>query len=123
VIIVDTSTWTDHIRGLSTPVEALLGQGLIALHPFVFGELLLNGLPKSGPFAASAFATYAEAPVASPAEVLAFIQWAKLADQGVGYVDTHLLISARYLPYGVVLTSDHNLRAQAERLDVAYAHG
>lgn len=122
MIIVDTSTWIDHIRGLSTPVEDLLGQGRIALHPFVFGELLLNGLPKSGPFSASAFAAYAVAPLATPQEVAAFIQWAKLSGQGVGYVDTHLLISARYLADGRVLTSDKNLRLQAERLGVAYAN-
>ena len=120
MIIVDTSTWVDHIRGLSTPVEKLLGQGLIALHPFVFGELLLNGLPKSGPFSVTAFATYAAAPVASAAEVAAFIQWAKLAGQGIGYVDTHLLVSARICD-GQLLTADHDLRAQAERFDLAYS--
>ena len=121
MIIVDTSTWVNHIRGLSTPVEELLGLGRIALHPFVLGELLLNGLPKSGPFTAAAFATYAVAPVATPSEVAAFIVWAKLAGQGIGYVDTHLLISARFMPDGAVLTSDNDLRAQAERLGVAYA--
>ena len=120
MIIVDTSTWVDHIRGLSTPVEELLGQGRIALHPFVFGELLLSGLPKSGPFCARAFSEYTVAPVATSAEVSAFIEWAKLAGKGVGYVDTHLLISARYMPDGAVLTTDNNLRAQAERLGVAY---
>lgn len=120
MIIVDTSTWIDHIRGIATPIEDLLGQGRIALHPFVFGELMLNGLPKSGPFAASAFATYAEAPVASPSEVAAFIAWAELAGKGIGYVDTHLLISARYLVEGAVLTTDQNLREQAERLGLSY---
>ncbi|MEP6784937.1 MAG: VapC toxin family PIN domain ribonuclease [Sphingomonadales bacterium] len=107
---------------MTTPVEGLLGQGRIVLHPFVFGELLLNGLPKSGPFSASAFATYAVAPLATTPEVAAFIQWAKLSGKGVGYVDTHLLISARYLPDGKLLTSDNDLRAQAERLGVAYEH-
>lgn len=120
MIIVDTSTWINHIRGLSTPLDELLGKGNIALHPFVFGELLLNGLPKSGPFAASAFAEYAVAPVASPPEVAAFIGWSKLAGQGVGYVDVHLLISAKYLADGALLTSDNNLRAQADRLGLAY---
>lgn len=122
MIIVDTSTWIDHIRGLSTPLEDLLGQGRIALHPFVFGELLLNGLPKTGPFSANAFATYAAAPVATPSEVAAFIGWADLSGKGIGYVDTHLLISARYMPDGSLLTSDSNLRVQAERLCIAYAH-
>lgn len=120
MIIVDTSTWIDHIRGLSTPLESLLGKGRIALHPFVFGELLLNGLPKAGPFSPSSFGKLATAPVASPSEVAAFIQWAKLAGQGIGYVDTHLLLSARLSDNATILTTDSNLRAQAERLEVAY---
>ena len=120
MIIVDTSTWIDHIRGLSTPIEELLGHGRIALHPFVFGELLLNGLPSSGPFSASAFATYATAPLATQPEVAAFIQSAKLAGKGIGYVGTHLLISAQYLQDGAVLTTDKSLLAQAQRLGVAY---
>jgi len=120
VIIVDTSAWVDHIRGLSTPIVDLLGQGRIALHPFVLGELLLNGLPRTGPFAASAFARYTSPPVASAPEVAAFIQWAKLAGKGVGYVDTHLLLSAHYVDDGKILTGDNDLRIQAERLGVAY---
>lgn len=121
MIIVDTSTWVDHIRGLSTPLEDLLGEGRIALHPFVLGELLLNGLPKSGPFAASAFATYAVAPVGTPAQIAAFIESAQLAGKGVGYFDTHLLLSARFLHEGAILTTDGNLKAQAQRLGIAYA--
>lgn len=120
MVIVDTSAWVDHIRGLPTPVEELLGEGKIVLHPFVFGELLLNGLPKSGPFSAAAFAKLAVAPVASATEVAAFIQWAKLAGQGVGYVDTHLLLSAKISDNTTLLTTDGNLKEQAERFGVAY---
>lgn len=90
------------------------------MHPFVLGELLLNGLPKRGGFSAEAFAEYAEAPVASPSEVAGFIQWAKLAGTGVGYVDAHLLVSARLLPECSILTDDDDLRAQAMRFDLAY---
>jgi predicted nucleic acid-binding protein len=120
VVIVDTSAWIDHIRGLPTPVEKLLGEGHIVLHPFVFGELLLNGLPKSGPFSSAAFAKLAVAPVASASEVAAFIQWAKLAGQGVGYVDTHLLLTARISGDTTLLTTAGNLQEQAERFGVAY---
>jgi predicted nucleic acid-binding protein len=120
VILVDTSVWVDHIRGRTTPLEDLLGQSRIALHPFVFGELMLMGLPKSGPFSQSAFAKYAEPPVASPSEVAAFIKWAELADTGIGYVDTHILLSAKLSPDGQVVTTDGNLRKQAERIGVEY---
>jgi predicted nucleic acid-binding protein len=120
MVIVDTSAWIDHIRGLSTPVEELLGQGCVLLHPFVFGELMLNGLPKSGPFSAKAFGKLASSPVANPAEVNAFIQWAELAGKGVGYVDTHVLLSAKLIPGGCVLSQDRNLLGQAHRLGLAY---
>ena len=120
MIIVDTSTWIDHIRGLPTLVEELLGQSRIALHPFVFGELMLNGLPKSGPFSPTAFSKLASAPMASVAEVSAFIAWAKLAGTGVGYVDANLLATARLIPGGCIMSQDRNLRLQAERLGLAY---
>jgi predicted nucleic acid-binding protein len=119
MIIVDTSVWIDQIRGLPTPLDELLGTGQIALHPFVLGELLLNGLPKSSTFVTELI-DLPEAPVASAKEVAAFIVWAKLAGTGVGYVDTHLLMSARLMIDGRVLTRDGNLHSQAERLDVAY---
>jgi predicted nucleic acid-binding protein len=77
VILVDTSIWIAHIRGISTPLDDILGQAEIVMHPFVLGELLLNGLPKQGAFSVDAFGRYAAAPVASVAEVTSFIQWAR----------------------------------------------
>lgn len=121
MIIVDTSIWVDQIRGFETPLDALLGETEIVIHPFVVGELLLNGLPKVGGFSASAFAQFAQAPVALSAEVAAFIEWARLAGTGIGYVDTHLLVSAKLLRDGKILTQDKNLHTQAKRLGLAYA--
>ena len=118
MIVVDTSTWIDQIRGLPTPLDALLGQGLIALHPFVMGELMLNGLPKKSKITFD-LDDLPGAPLASVGEVAAFITWAKLAGKGVGYVDTHLLVSAKLMG-GSLLTQDANLRDQAGRLGLAY---
>ena len=103
-------------------MDTVLGEGAIRLHPFVLGELLLNGLPKQGPFSVAFLEAYAPVPVASAFEVASFIQWARLAGTGVGYVDAHLLVAARLLPRGSIMTLDNNLRAQAERFDVAYTH-
>lgn len=89
------------------------------LHPYVYGELALGGFPAKGA-AAEEMLELARPPVASAAEALAFIAWAELAGTGIGYIDTHLLISARLLGTGKVLTSDKNLKKQAERLGVAY---
>jgi predicted nucleic acid-binding protein len=119
VIIVDTSIWIDHLRGIDSPLDEILGSGLELLHPFVYGELLLNGLPKRSAFA-ERLQGLKPAPVAAPADVAAFIQWAKLSGTGVGYVDTHLLVSAKLVSGGCIVSQDRNLRAQAERLALAY---
>lgn len=121
MIIVDTSIWVSHIQGKLTPLDDILGEGSVLLHPFVLGELLLNGLPKRGPFSVESLEEYSQAPVASAVEVASFIQWAKLAGTGVGYVDAHLLVSARLLPKGSIMTLDNDLQDQAERFDLAYS--
>ncbi len=118
MIVVDTSVWVDHFKGIATALEDVLQQELEVLHPFVFGELLLGGLPGGG-VQRSALEQAAPAVVASAKEVAAFITWAKLAGTGVGYVDVHLLVSAK-LGGGHLLTSDGKLHAQAERLGVAF---
>lgn len=119
MIIADTSVWVEHFRRKETTLERLLMEAVVLIHPFVFGELLLNGLPKRGGLAARLHELDA-APVATPAEAAAFINWARLKGTGVGYVDVHLIVSARMLPNGRILTLDNDLHAQAERLGVAY---
>lgn len=95
------------------------GSGRELLHPFVYGELLLNGLPKRGSFA-ERLQGLRPAPVASSADVAAFIVWAKLAGTGIGYVDTHLLVSAKLLSGATIMTRDRDLAEQAERLGLAF---
>lgn len=120
MIIVDTSIWVEHIRGGKTPLGKLLDSARVLLHPFVFGELLLHGLPHKGALSAN-LSELEVPPVATAEEAAAFITWAELAGTGIGYVDTHLLVSARMLPAGKLLSLDTKLHAQAERLGVAYA--
>ena len=120
MIIVDTSIWIDHLRGIDSPLDDVLGSGLEMLHPFVHGELLLNGLPKRGAIA-ERLQGLKPAPLAASTDVAAFIVWAKLAGTGVGYVDSNLLVSAKMISGGCILTQDRNLMIQAERLDLAYS--
>jgi predicted nucleic acid-binding protein len=120
MIIIDTSTWVDHFRGIDTLLDSPPIQSVRRLlHPFVYGELLLSGLPKSSAVR-EVLKDLQMAPVADSSEVAAFIEWAGLAGTGIGYVDAHLLVSARVLENGCLLTQDQNLMAQAQRLDIAY---
>ena len=117
--VVDTSVWVDHFRDRSTLIPELAERRSILLHSSVLGELLLAGLSRNHPVARD-IRKLPTAPLASPAEVAALIEWARLAGTGIGYVDAHLLASTRSVPEGRLLTSDSGLRAQAERLGIAF---
>ena len=119
MILVDTSIWIDHFRQLNPALVALISDGEICLHPYVFGELLLGGLPARSKISEQ-LEILQRPPVASEIETAAFIAWAGLVGTGIGYVDTHLLISAKLLANGWVLTRDKRLHKQANRLGLAY---
>lgn len=119
MIIVDTSVWIEHLRRRDPVLSDLIAVGNIGLHPYVLGELLLGGLPVNSEVA-DLLDVLPRPQVASASETAAFIGWAELAGTGIGYVDTHLLISAKLQAIGQVLTLDKRLHAQAKRLGVAY---
>ena len=119
MIIVDTSVWVDHFRRPDKQLVDLLDENAVMLHPFILGELLLGGMPADGE-AATALRIIPQAPIATAEETAKFITRAMLAGTGIGYVDTHLLVSARLLGSGRVHTRDKNLQEQATRLGVAY---
>jgi predicted nucleic acid-binding protein len=119
MIVIDTSAWIDHFRGRDTEIPALLENRLGLLHSSVLGELLLSGLPRNDPVVEE-LADLPVAPLVSPTEVHEFIASADLAGTGVGYVDAHLLASARAVPEGRLLTHDKRLRDRADRLGVLF---
>ena len=118
MILVDTSIWIDHLRRGDDELVAALLVGQVLMHPWVVGELacgtlrdrvqildLLRSLPVT--------------PVAVEDEVLFFIERYALMGRGIGYVDVHLLASAR-LAGARLWTRDKRLSVVANELDVAY---
>jgi predicted nucleic acid-binding protein len=57
--------------------------------------------------------------VASDPEVLGLIDAAALAGKGIGYVDAHLLVSARLTAGALLWTRDKRLRGIAETLGLS----
>ena len=117
MILVDTSIWVDHLRKGSTTLRSLLDEGGVAIHPFIIGELacgsmrkrdeileLLNELPQVG--------------VADQREVLHLVEAEQLHGQGIGWIDAHLLASAR-LSGALIWTADKRLRSAAAALGLA----
>ena len=112
MILVDTSLWVEHLRRGLPRLATLLQEGQVLIHPWVIGELacgslrhrsavlnLLQGLPA--------------AMVASDAEVLLLIERDRLMGRGIGYVDAHLLASAK-LSRCVLWSQDRRLAALAQ---------
>jgi len=117
VILVDTSVWVEHLRRGLPRLATLLQEGKVLIHSWVIGELacgnlrnradvleLLKGLPA--------------AVVASDQEVLLMIEQHQLMGRGIGYVDAHLLASAK-LSHCQLWTQDRRLAVLTEERGLA----
>lgn len=118
MILVDTSIWIDHFRHGDTPLAALLDTQRVLTHPFVIGELALGTLQQRD-IILSALQDLPQASVASDSEILHFIGDQSLFGLGIGYIDAHLLASARLTPDTTLWTRDKRLFAVAARLSLA----
>lgn len=119
-ILADSAIWIDHFNSGDAHLTALLRRRRVVLHPMIIGELALGSLANRR-VVLDELQMLPQARPASHSEVMAMIEWLELFNRGIGYVDAHLLAATRQLPSGRLWTRDKRLRAQAERLDVAYA--
>jgi len=118
VILVDTSVWVDHLRSGDADLAGRLEAGEVLSHPFVIGELALGNLSQR----ATVLEALGNLPQATPAtddEVLSFIEAEALHGLGVGYMDAHLLASARLTRDTRLWTRDRRLQGLAARLGIA----
>ncbi len=120
MILVDTSVWVDHLRADNTALAALLDAGRVFIHPFVIGELALGAL-RQRETVLTALSDLPLAIVATDPEVLIFIERHALFGRGVGYVDAHLLASARLTAGAALWTKDRKLHNVADALGLAAA--
>ena len=117
MILVDTSVWVEHLRRGLPHLATLLQEGKVLIHSWVIGELacgnlrnradvleLLQGLPA--------------AVVASDQEVLLMIKQNQLMGRGIGYVDAHMLASAK-LSHCQLWTQDRRLAVLTEEQGLA----
>ena len=118
MILVDTSVWVDHLRAGDPVLVDLLESGQVIVHAFVIGELALGGLGNRDTVT-GALRDLPRAVMASDDEVLGFIDGESLAGLGIGYVDAHLLASARLTGDTWLWTRDKRLDSAAARLALA----
>jgi predicted nucleic acid-binding protein len=118
VILVDNSVWVDHLRKADATLARMLDHERVLAHPFVIGELALGSL-RQRELILAALQDLPQAMVASDAEVLRFIDQEALYGRGIGYVDAHLLASARLTAGASLWTRDKRLHTVADRLGLA----
>lgn len=117
MLLVDTSVWSDHLRRHDAALARLLEAGEALVHPFIIGEIACGLFPRRAETLALLSALPA-APLLGLSEVLGFIERHALAGRGVGFVDIHLLASAR-VAGAKVWTRDKRLADAAAGLGVA----
>lgn len=116
--LIDTSVWIDHLRRPEELLAHLLRQDKVTMHPYVIGEIALGNFENRGAMLAR-LDTLPTAPVARHPEILQVIDEEKLFGTGLGYVDVHLLASARLMKGSDLWTRDKRLLRIAERMGLA----
>ena len=114
MVLVDTSVWVTHFRHGSVGLETRLAAAQVVCHPFIIGEVACGNL-KNRAEILSLRQALPMALSAEHAEVLRLIETYRLMGQGLGYVDVHLLASAR-LSEVPLWTLDKSLNGAASML-------
>jgi len=115
MILADTSIWIDHFRHSDPRLKSILDNDQIFMHPLVLGELALGNLSPRAQLLAD-LKDLPQIDTAMDDEVLRFVEVHKLFGIGIGYIDAHLLVSARLVPDTTIWTRDKRLESAAARL-------
>ena len=118
MILVDTSVWIDHFRIRANHLVDLATRDQLCMHAFVVGELASGHLANR----ASTLTDLKAIPHILPAddeEVLTLIETHKFMGRGLGYVDLHLLASAK-LNSVEIWTRDRRMLQAAADLKIAH---
>jgi predicted nucleic acid-binding protein len=117
-VLADSSAWIDHLRRGHAGLSAALEARLLVTHEFVLGELMLGALARSRTAIAD-LQVLSRVSRATHDEVVTLVRAHRLDGCGIGWVDAHILASAR-MAGARVLTIDKAMGKAASRLGVAY---
>lgn len=118
MILVDTSVWVDHLRRGNDRLRSLLDEEQVLGHRFVLGELACGNLRNRREIL-TLLASLPQVPLAGHGEVLGFLETAKLHGKGIGWIDLHLLASAR-IARSPIWTFDRRLARTAKSLSIGF---
>ena len=118
MVLVDTSIWVEHLRKGNRQLELLLMDTAVICHPFIIGELACGTIKKRNEIL-SLLKSLPSAPVLEFDELMFFIDENQMMGIGIGFVDVHLLASAR-LSGTSLWTADKKLKSAANKLSLNY---
>lgn len=116
-VLADTSVWVDHLRNGNANLVRLLERGDVVCHPYVIGELACGNLRRREAIL-GLLEALPSSPEATHEEVLALLATHALHGRGLGWIDAHLLASARLMPCEL-WTLDLSLHAAATSVGLA----
>lgn len=118
MVLVDTSVWIDHFRRSHEGLKRLLLDREVLCHPFIVGELACGQLRHRAEML-KLLQLLPRAVAVTNEETFRFIEDHQLFGRGLGWVDVHLVLSARRSGCPV-WTLDRRLRDTCRRLNLAY---
>lgn len=118
MILVDTSIWVTHFRHGNRQLKNLLMDAEVMCHPFIIGELACGNIENRNEIL-SLLKSLPLAPTIEFDEFIFFIERNRLMGIGIGFVDVHLLASAK-LTEIPLWTADKRLKSAAAKLYLAY---
>jgi predicted nucleic acid-binding protein len=120
MVLVDTSVWIEHFKSADRRLQDLLQSNSVLVHEMVIGELMLGRILQRDQVV-EYLGDMPKAQVAQHDELLAFVSQKKLYEQGIGWVDCHLLASCKITPAATLWTLDKRLAAMAQTLHIAHS--
>lgn len=118
MVLVDTSVWINHLRNNDRHLEKLLFNGGVVCHPYIIGELACGNI-KNRQEIVSLLQALPQISLVEFEESLYFIDQNQLHGKGIGFVDIHLLASAK-LDQIPLWTADKRLQSASAELNLKY---
>jgi len=122
MVLVDTSVWVSHFRKSNASFEALLLNDQILCHPLIQIELACGSPPSPRSKTLSYINKLRQATIATPYEILEFIEKHQLQESGCGAIDVSLLASTLLSENAQLWTLDKSLEKLATRLGISYGN-
>lgn len=116
-MLVDTSVWVDHFRRGNPALARRLNSAEVWCHPFVIGELACGNLSRRKEIL-GLLSSLPQAFLADHGETISFVEANALSGKGIGWVDAHLLASARLTGISI-WTLDRRLGSVAAALGLS----